>query len=218
MMAERLAQMRAEYDSIEGKPNHTVGHIRELLDHIAQLEAQRGGHVQLDADSVHPLIIWTDDFRVRMKETAEAINEWVSQNVMPQVVFTGDDFWGAYGTDHIRDIAKMANEAASRKQRGGAVVVPELTSRDAYEIEMRLAGGNDRIFRMLNAAYMLAVSRIQPIPADRVLEDGMVGVDREELMYLHAFEKYARKHGPESIQDVAGTLDHLRSAQQAKEE
>jgi predicted nuclease with TOPRIM domain len=42
MMAERLAQMRAEYDSIEGKPNHTVGHIRELLDHIAQLEAQRG--------------------------------------------------------------------------------------------------------------------------------------------------------------------------------
>jgi hypothetical protein len=51
-----------------------------------------------------------------------------------------------------------------------------------------------------------------------VLADGMVGVNREELMYLHAFEKYARKHGPESIQDVAGTLDHLRSAQQAKGE
>lgn len=32
----------------------------------------------------------------------------------------------------------------------------------------------------------------------------------EERMYLQALERYARKHGPESIQDVIGCLDHLR--------
>ena len=35
----------------------------------------------------------------------------------------------------------------------------------------------------------------------------------EERMYMQALERFARKHGPESIQDVIGCLDHLRRNQ-----
>ena len=99
-------------------------------------------------------------------------------------------------------------------QRGGAVVVPDDAMAWMY------AHGNDGSVLVCGekASGEEFKAKFRAIPADRVLADGMVGVDREELMYLHAFEKYARKHGPESIQDVAGTLDHLRRAQQAKGE
>lgn len=75
-------------------------------------------------------------------------------------------------------------------QRGGAAGVPELTAGD---IEARLDSTfgalkgepeNEQAvewtFKDSRWAYNLAVSRIQPIPADRVLAEGMVGVDREE--------------------------------------
>ena len=35
----------------------------------------------------------------------------------------------------------------------------------------------------------------------------------EERMYMQSLERFARKHGPESIQDVIGCLDHLRRNQ-----
>ena len=101
-------------------------------------------------------------------------------------------------------------------QRGGAVAVPE-SDRPTPEFVENYVEGFDpgersaALFGWREGRADLRKS-IQPIPASQVLQPGMVGVDREELMYLHAFEKYARKHGPESIQDVVGTLDHLRRA------
>ena len=50
-------------------------------------------------------------------------------------------------------------------------------------------------------------------PADRVLGEGERKICSEEWMYLRSLERYARKHGPESIQDVIGCLDHLRASQ-----
>ena len=54
---------------------------------------------------------------------------------------------------------------------------------------------------------------IRAIPADRVLGEGERKICSEEWMYLRSLERYARKHGPESIQDVIGCLDHLRASQ-----
>ena len=51
------------------------------------------------------------------------------------------------------------------------------------------------------------------ISSDRVLGEGERKICSEEWMYLRSLERYARKHGPESIQDVIGCLDHLRASQ-----
>ena len=61
--------------------------------------------------------------------------------------------------------------------------------------------------------YQLAaeVTKLRAELADRVLGEGDRAVGREEWMYLSSLERYARKHGPESIQDVIGCLDHLRA-------
>lgn len=128
MAPERLAEIAelAKYCTMD------VGSaIRELLDHIAHLEAQvsgasnhpvcrvcgqaayelpsgvhlkrmnefgapgiwqcsevcekvrRGGAVvvaELDADSIHPLIDWTESHRVRMQGTADRVNAWFREN------------------------------------------------------------------------------------------------------------------------------------------
>ena len=81
--------------------------------------------------------------------------------------------------------------AQSKVQRGGAVVVAELTDRDLYDAWLKCDYGleEEPIYHEgVRDGYKLVVSRIQPIPADRVLADGMVGVDREErdlLGHLH---------------------------------
>ena len=150
MMAERLARLKESLDD----PNLAYFEpcvVRELLDHIAQLEAQRGANVLATcancAQRGHCV-------HAKLGEACE---------------------------DHI-------------VQRGGAVVVPELTAGD---IEARLDSTfgalkgepeNEQAvewtFKDSRWAYNLAVSRIQLIPADRVLGDGMVGVDREDLSEL----------------------------------
>ena len=57
------------------------------------------------------------------------------------------------------------------------------------------------------------IKQLRAIPADRVPGEGERKICSEEWMYLRSLERYARKHGPESIQDVIGCLDHLRANQ-----
>ena len=141
MMAERLAQMRAEYDSIEGKPSHTVGHIRELLDHIAQLEAQRGANVLATcancAQRGHCV-------HAKLGEACE---------------------------DHI-------------VQRGGAVVVPEITVKQWIKEVLDAAYNDPEPHATMRAAAKWFRENAKAIPADRVLGEGMVGVDRETITRL----------------------------------
>ena len=61
--------------------------------------------------------------------------------------------------------------------------------------------------------HCLRTIGIRAIPTDRVLGEGERKICSEEWMYLRSLERYARKHGPESIQDVIGCLDHLRASQ-----
>lgn len=114
-------------------------------------------------------------------------------------------------------------------QRGGVVVVPEYPE-NSFDVRMAVqkAGGmadfDQGVFR---AGWEFLASRIQPIPADRVLTDGMVGVDREELGALRSFYEIVRCHmmaeGGIPMSDALGlamdTLDEVRDrAQQAKGE
>ena len=68
-------------------------------------------------------------------------------------------------------------------QRGGVIVAPEYPE-NSFDVRMAVqkAGGmadfDQGIFR---AGWEFLASRIQPIPADRVLGPGMVGVDRESI-------------------------------------
>jgi hypothetical protein len=77
-------------------------------------------------------------------------------------------------------------------QRGGAVVVAELAEDDlhvemqtwmAQPLEVRGPAwpGHGQYAKGFTKGFSLAVSRVQPIPADRVLADGMVGVEGETI-------------------------------------
>ncbi len=113
-------------------------------------------------------------------------------------------------------------------QRGGAVVVPELTDRDLYDAWLKCDYGleEESIYHEgVRDGHNLALSRIQSIPADRVLADGMVGVDREEVGALRSFYEIVSYHmmaeGGIPMSDALGsamdTLDEIRDrAQQAK--
>ena len=136
MMAERLARLKESLDD----PNLAYFEpcvVRELLDHIAQLEAQRGANVLATcancAQRGHCV-------HAKLGEACE---------------------------DHI-------------VQRGGAVVVPTKMDDDDWEA----IGFQQSTEGQLQRVWDRAVSRIQPIPADRVPVDGMVGVDREEVERL----------------------------------
>ena len=118
--------------------------------------------------------------------------------------------------------ADSAPETVAEAVEARRVVVPELTD---DEIEERFQStvnpdidGVDQdkrewCYKDCRWAYNLATSRTSAIPAGRVLGEGERKVGSEEWMYLSALERYARKHGSESIQDVVGALDHLRANQ-----
>ena len=155
MMAERLAEIRKEFDErIYGGKTASV--IRELTDHIAQLEAQRGELArELDLTKREA---WTAKERHKdEKDRADGLRERLDE---------------------------LNAEEFAKAQRGGAVVVPPMTNGDCHAILSKHCGGNDMVLRRLHEAYRLAVSRIQPIPAAKVLADGMVGVDRETITRL----------------------------------
>ena len=130
MMAERLEELRRDLDS-EAYTSYLPKTVRELLDHIAQLEAQRGGVVVVPA-------------------------------------------WNRSDFDKVP---------------------PEWS-------EMQYFG----------AGYELAVSRIHPVPADQVLADGMVGVDREAIKTAIGLVR-CLVVGPGSGQDALSAMESaLRSA------
>lgn len=119
--------------------------------------------------------------------------------------------------DNWRIVRELLDHIAQLEaQRGGAVVVPNRSPEEILAMIHRIwdAEPTASNYSLALGVWKEAQASTQPVPASQVLQPGMVGVDREELMYLHALERYARKHGPDSIQDVVGTLDHLRRAQQ----
>lgn len=210
MNAERLAEIR---ELAKRAPWGSLPMVNELIGHIAQLEARITG-LEFANGVLDSAAKDAQAWQYEAQTAKEAYTELLEANRVTEAE------GGA-----VAQLNRMVDElrAQLEAQRGGAVVVAELTDKEiAARFWSNIPDSDEAWYkwalRDYRWVYALAVSRIQPIPADRVLADGMVGVDREELMYLHAFEKYARKHGPESIQDVAGTLDHLRRAQQAKGE
>ena len=110
------------------------------------------------------------------------------------------------------DASRLRSEIADLKR--GGVVVPELLAETTLAL-IAIDWPNRTIDTIATARNIREWFResARPIPADRVLGEGDRVVGREEWMYLAALERYARKHGPESIQDVIGCLDHLRANQ-----
>lgn len=101
-------------------------------------------------------------------------------------------------------------------QRGGSVVVPEYPE-NSFDVRMAVqkAGGmadfDQGIFR---AGWEFLASRIQPIPADRVLADGEISMSRAEISAAFkagfAFSKDWRNHPSNS--EYVNELFRLRSA------
>ena len=112
------------------------------------------------------------------------------------------------------DVVILAREVA--RLRGKRVAVaPEMTG----EILEGIASFDDYAAQIINMdATAESVTEwfrknSRSIPADCVLGEGERRICSEELMYLRSLERYARKHGHKSIQDVIGCLDHLRANQ-----
>ena len=96
-------------------------------------------------------------------------------------------------------------------QRGGAVVAPELKDSDSVWQDAAFLG--KEYSAGLRDGFDLAVSRIQPIPADRVLTDGMVGVDRGTILgAIEMLDLFCREYmGVEDVRRMAKErVDHLR--------
>jgi hypothetical protein len=124
--------------------------------------------------------------------------------------------------DGLRErLDELSAEEFARAQRGGAVVVPAKMDDDDWEA----IGFQQSTEGQLQRVWDRAVSRIQPIPADRVLADGMVGVDRERLAALEAISDKieALALGPDGrawtpLHYREFARGELRRAQQAKGE
>ena len=114
------------------------------------------------------------------------------------------------------DVAILAREVV-RLREAPTVVVPEwvaITFASACVKAGAYAEGDLRdAIKNAETGYNFAASRVRAIPADRVLGEGERKICSEEWMYLRSLERYARKHGPESIQDVIVCLDALRANQ-----
>jgi len=181
MTPERLAEIR---ELCKGAPWGSLPLVAELLDHIAQLEAQRGELArELDLTKREA---WTAKERHKdEKGRADGLRERLDE-------MNADEFVNA--------------------QRGGAVVVPTKMDDDDWEA----IGFQQSTEGQLQRVWDRAVSRIQPIPADRVLADGMVGVDREELATLREIAgRWCPPFGVPHNMETVALFDRLR-AQQAK--
>ena len=146
-----------------------------LRQRIAQLEAQRGGE-----DPWKPSGCEYDPMIHSSRDAAKWADLFVA--TFPGLADKRDTMLGWFAN------AMMAMHDSIKQERGGAVVVPEYPE-NSFDVRMAVqkAGGmadfDQGIFR---AGWELLASRIQPIPADRVLTDGMVGVDRARLAALEA--------------------------------
>lgn len=125
--------------------------------------------------------------------------------------------WRTGEADRMHEADKRRGELdAARAEiadlKRGGVVVPELLAETTLAL-IAIDWPNRTIDIIATARNIREWFRksARTIPADRVLGEGDRVVGREEWMYLAALERYARKHGPESIQDVIGCLDHLRA-------
>lgn len=212
MMAERLAELRRDLDA-EAYTSYLPKTVRELLDHIAQLEARPD---------------WTN----------------LSMAKAPSDPTLAAAYHDGYNDCATR--AKAFYEARISQleaQRGGAVVVPDdkftldldesldhklariTINSEARGVGYDLCGrvGDGRFSRRTYditpyIKHCLDTIGIQPIPADRVLADGMVGVDREELATLREIAgRWCPPFGVPHNMETVALFDRLR-AQQAKGE
>ena len=124
-----------------------------------------------------------------------------------------------HGPDTLTYIMAQALTAARARVaelEARRVVVPELTSKQLLEL-LQLGIDDPSFSPAANRINAWFCENSRAVSADRVLVEGERKVGSEEWMYLSALERYARKHGPESIQDVVGVLDHLRANQKGDE-
>jgi len=212
-------QRREEIRAIAECPNdrHWAQEMRravaELLAHIDALEQTAAERVIADG-SRGP----TPDY------TGEG-SAWVPPVEARAVVVPAltDEDLNSYSMDcDERDAVEFGyNLAASRITPAGRVTIPPLTG---GEIEARLLrlfpdiSEDDPLrescFKDSRWAYNLAASRLRAIPADRVLGEGMVAVDRHELALLRKIAgmwcpPFGVPHNPESV----ALFDALRANQ-----
>jgi hypothetical protein len=120
--------------------------------------------------------------------------------------FEGGHLEGREQSTACKEIARLKAQLSQAER----VVVPELTEVDvrtalmSNAIDVDVEGVTPRLNRILT-------SRAHSVPASRVLKDGEVAIQESERNVLLVLERYARKHGPESIQYAIDTLDALRA-------
>ena len=118
------------------------------------------------------------------------------------------------------DVAILAREVV-RLREERAVVVPEPDANSAGLVEVRSwigAIGPVGAMVWVNPWEAMKVAGVRAIPADRVLGDGVVAVDREELDQLwwiedprewrKSLEKLGAKNGFDALRANQGGADH----------
>ena len=197
MMVERLQGYRMDVNNPNTK-GFAPGVVRELLDHIAQLEAQ----ADESSATMERLSGVVERYRggVLPSSAERCALRWSHSSATDRGSFgRGWEAREAEGIEAQRggsDLVELIRRRYPRMlergnllydgvlddavQRGGAVVVPTKMDDDDWEA----IGFQQSTEGQLQRVWDRAVSRIQPIPAGGALADGMVGVDREEVERL----------------------------------
>ncbi len=191
MTPERLAEIRKRWSNgpnpMDDPPENEISDwldMRELLDHIAQLEAQRGELArELDLTKREA---WTAKERHKdERDRADGLRERLDE---------------------------LSAEEFARAQRGGAVVVPEPTVKQWIKEVLDAAYNDPEPHATMRAAAKWFRENAKAIPADRVLADGMVGMDREAIKTAIGLVR-CLVVGPGSGQDALSAMESaLRSA------
>ena len=227
MMAERLAEIRRQ---TELGFEHANDVVRELLDHIGELN-ERVSTLLFTNGVLDSAAKDTQAWSVRAQTAEAKCAQLEAQRgeLARELDLTKREAWTAKErhkdekdrADGLRErLDELNAEDFARAQRGGAVVVPELTDIELSACE-RLArmcrkspslveGYLDDIKPWEAAEAIEKAATRQAIPADRVLADGMVGVDRKGLHDVYEALAYSQPSEP-SVDPHSNSMAHRRA-------
>lgn len=226
-LRRRIEQLEAQRGGAVVVPDDACPRVEQTILHVPGVSrgncfsATVAGLLKLPIESI-PQFATTDD-----KSWQEQFNEWLHQFGLAWFPMAGDDLAGECQQFGIEGLWSEMSGKSPRFDVGHSCVAKD--GRLAWDPHPSQSGLARPIWWhgvFLALRPWESVSHIHPIPADRVLEDGMVGVDREEWEALRELLAQARvaahtveDDGSCDMSGICGAVlvcDSLRSAQQAK--
>ena len=230
MTPERLAEIRKRWSNgpnpMDDPPENEISDwldMRDCLDHIAQLD-ERVSTLLFTNGVLDSAAKDTQAWSVRAQTAEAKCAQLEAQRgeLARELDLTKREAWTAKErhkdekdrADGLRErLDELNAEEFARAQRGGAVVVAEPTVKQWIKEVLDAAYNDPEPHATMRAATKWFRENSRTIPAERVLADGIVGVDREELGALREIAgRWCPPFGVPHNMETIALFDRLRSA------